>query len=142
MRKCVLFLVLLLASCQKVSETDLPKINGYWEIEKVTFSDAEEKEYKINESFDFFEIKKNKGIRKKVQPQLDGSFLVNDTFENVAIVEKEGNFYLNYTTKYAKWQEKMVKLTDKVLVLENQQKHTYFYKRAGALNFTNGKTTK
>ena len=81
------FISLLFVSCNKtISASDIPKLNGYWEIEKVVFPDGNDKEYSINDTFDYFQIKNNKGIRKKVMPQLDGSFIVNDVFETIEII--------------------------------------------------------
>ena len=87
---------------QKIQPTDIAKLNGYWEIEKVVFDEGEDKDYKMNESYDYFEITNNKGIRKKVMPQLDGTFLVNDAFENVIVRFAEDKAYLDYATPYAK----------------------------------------
>ena len=83
----VLFISLAFVSCkQKIQSTDIPKINGYWEIEKVVFDDGDEKEYAANQNYDYFQISSNnQGIRKKVAPQLDGTFLVDDSFEKVSI---------------------------------------------------------
>lgn len=139
----ITFISVLIISCQsKVASTDLPKINGYWEIEKVVFEDGNQKEYSINETFDYFEIKNNKGIRKKVMPQLDGTFLVNDTFETVEIKETNGKFFLHCSTDFAKWQEEIVSLTDQELVILNPSKKVYHYKRATPINIIpNGKKT-
>ena len=80
MKKIILFLVFgLFLSCkQSISESDLQNLNGYWEIEKVELPDGDKKEYKVNETIDFFKIEANKGFRKKVMPQLDGTYLTND----------------------------------------------------------------
>ena len=67
----VLFCSLLFASCkQEVKSADIAKLNGYWEIEKVVFEKGEEKEYKMNETFDFFQIKNNKGAVLSVSKEL------------------------------------------------------------------------
>ena len=139
----ITFISVLLISCQsKVASTDLPKINGYWEIEKVVFEDGNQKEYSINETFDYFKIKNNKGIRKKVMPQLDGTFLVNDTFESIEIKETDGKYFIHCSTDFAKWQEQIVSLTDQELVLLNPSKKEYHYKRAASINIIpNGKKT-
>jgi hypothetical protein len=47
-------------------------------------------------------IKKGFG---KVMPQLDGSFIVNDAFENVDVRFKDDKAFLDYSTLYAKWSE-------------------------------------
>jgi hypothetical protein len=113
----------------KVSIEDLAKINGYWEIEKVEMPDGAEKDYKVNPTIDFFELKGTKGFRKKVMPQFDGTYRVNDLSEDFTVTEKDGKTYVNYTTLYAKWQEELVELDKEVLVVKNQHGIEYHYKR-------------
>jgi len=134
MKKAVIlfFVSAMLLSCQqKIDKKDLSKINGYWEIEKVILPDGEkkEKEYKVNESIDYFTIKNSKGFREKVMPQLDGKYIVNDLRENLEIVEKEGDFYIKYNTPYAKWSEQLIAISATQLVLKNEQKIEYHYKK-------------
>ncbi|SEA76172.1 hypothetical protein SAMN05443667_108119 [Flavobacterium gillisiae] len=141
----ILVLSLFFVGCQqKIEPTDISKLNGYWEIEKVVFDDGEDKDYKMNESYDYFEItKNNNGIRKKVMPQLDGSFLVNDAYENVVVRFKEGKAFLDYSTPYAKWSEELIAVSDKELVVRNEEKKEYHYKKAGPINLTSdGEKTK
>ena len=132
MKKAVVlfFGILVLFSCTKaVHKGDLSKINGYWEIEKVILSDGEKKEYKINETIDYFEIKNNNGFRKKVMPQLDGTYLTNNQSETITISQDKDDFFLNYTTAYGKWKEQILEISDDQLVLKNQQELEYHYKR-------------
>ena len=140
----ILFVSLLFVAChQKINSADIAKINGYWEIEKVTFDKGTDKDYKMNESYDYFEIKNNKGIRKKVMPQLDGTFLVNDTFENVTVRFADDKVFLDYVTPYMKWSEELITLSTEELVLLNKEKIEYHYKKATAINLLNdGKTAK
>lgn len=140
----ILFLCLFLVSCQqKITPEDIKKINGYWEIEKVTFKEGEDKEYKMNENFDYFEIANNKGIRRKVRPQFNGTFLFNDDFENVKVRFKGEQVFLDYTTAYAKWTEELIRLSDDEMVLKNDQNNEYEYKKAGPINLLeDGKKTK
>ena len=140
----ILFLCLFLVSCQqKITPEDIKKINGYWEIEKVTFKEEEDKEYKMNENFDYFEIANNKGIRRKVRPQFNGTFLFNDDFENVKVRFKGEQVFLDYTTAYAKWTEELIRLSDDEMVLKNDQNNEYEYKKAGPINLLeDGKKTK
>ena len=141
----ILVLSLFFVGCQqKIEPADIAKLNGYWEIEKVVFDEGEDKDYKINESYDYFEITNtNKGIRKKVMPQLDGSFLVNDAYENVVVRFKEGKAFLDYSTPYAKWSEELIAVSDKELVVRNEEKKEYHYKKAGPINLTSdGEKTK
>jgi hypothetical protein len=123
-------LLLVLVSCrQSISEKDLSKINGYWEIVKVEMPEGEDKDYKVNSTIDYFEIADKKGFRQKVMPQLDGTYLTNNLKESIQISEDGGDYYLNYTTDYAKWKEEIIELKDSVLVLKNKQNLEYHYKR-------------
>ncbi|WP_418263475.1 lipocalin family protein [Flavobacterium faecale] len=141
--KIVLIAIVFVSCKQNIEPTDVVKLNGYWEIEKVDVEDGEDKNYKINEFFDYFEIKDNQGIRKKVKPQLDGTFVVNDTYENVKIRFENDKLYLDYSTDFAKWSEEVITLTDEKLVVKNEENKEYYYKKTGAINLTgNGKTTK
>ena len=131
MKKIVLFLVFsLLVSCkQSIAEADLQNLNSYWEIEKVMLPDGEKKEYKINETVDFFKVANNKGFRKKVMPQVDGTYLTNDIIENLEVTVKDGNATIKYTTEFANWEETIIELTAEKLVLKNKQELEYHYKR-------------
>lgn len=140
----ILLLSLFFVACkQKIQPADIAKINGYWEIEKVVFDKGEDKDYKMNETYDYFKITDNKGIRKKVMPQLDGTFLVNDTQENVVVRFDKDKVFIDYSTPYAKWSEELIALSDKELILENKEKAAYHYKKTGPINLTgNGEKTK
>lgn len=130
----ILMLCLLFAGCgQKVEPADVAKINGYWEIEKVVFGDGQEKAYNMNDTFDYFEIKNGKGTRKKVMPQLDGTFLTTGVSENLKIVSKEDQTFLEYTTQYTTWSEELLEVNDKQLVLRNSANNEYHYKRTGPI---------
>lgn len=131
MKKIFLFIVFgLLLSCkQTISKTDLNNLNGYWEIEKVELPDGDKKEYKVNETIDFFKIKDGKGFRKKVMPQLDGTYLTNDIQEDIVIAVKDGDTTIKYKTTYASWNEEIIELTKDKLVIKNQQDFEYHYKR-------------
>jgi hypothetical protein len=141
----VLLIALLFAGCkQKIAPSDVAKINGYWEIGKVVLEDGNEKQYGVNEAFDYFQIDKNNvGIRKKVMPQLDGTFLVNDTFENVKVRFADDQTFLDYSTPYAKWSEEILALTATELVVLNEEKKEYHYKKTGPVKLDEyGKKTK
>ena len=89
--------------------------------------DESVKEYKINPTIDFFEIKNKKGFRKKVMPQVDGTYRTNDLSENISIVTEDGKTYISYITEYAKWKEEILELDSENLVLKNEQDMEYHY---------------
>ena len=145
MKKIVVLLFLfIISSChQKITSSDISKLNGYWEIEKVILYDGTKKNYTYNESFDFFKVTNNKGFRKKVMPQLDGRFLVNDQFEKIEITFENDIAYINYSTPYAKWKEEIESLSSDKLVVINASKAKYYYKKTAPVNILgDGKTTK
>lgn len=135
---------MILTSCQqKVTEQDISKLNGYWEIEKVILPDGNEKKYTINETFDYFQIKDNKGFRKKVKPLLNGRFEVDEQSEKVEIVFEKDKTYMVCTTPYAKWKEELQSLSDEKMVIVNIAKAEYHYKKTAPINLLDdGKKTK
>lgn len=129
MKKYIVLLVAIMAvSCGKtITEEDLVHLNGYWSIEKAVMPDESVKEYKVNPTIDFFEIKNKKGFRKKVMPQIDGTYRTNDLSENISIVTEDGKTYISYVTEYAKWKEEILELDSENLVLKNEQDMEYHY---------------
>jgi hypothetical protein len=126
----VLLLTTILISCtSKPNKEDIAKLNGYWEIEKVDFPDGNKKEYKVNEFIDLISINNNKGIRQKVAPQLDGSFLKGTLQDNIKIVDSSGCYYLKTDSKFTKWEEKILSVSDNAFVLENEAKIVYHFKK-------------
>jgi len=141
----IVLLSVLFTSCKRqIKPADIAKINGYWEIEKVVFDEGEDKEYGANQNYDYFQIESNnKGIRKKVAPQLNGTFLVNDTYENVSVRFQDEKVYLDYSTPYMKYSEEVIELTADELVITNAQNKEFHYKKATAINILgDGKKTK
>ena len=132
MKKIVILVVLFfgLTSCnQSITDNDVAKINGYWEIEKVILANGTKKDYAVNETIDYFQIKNNVGFRKKVTPQLDGTYLVNNQLEKITICKKENAYFINYTTKYTRFKEQIIEVQDSILVLKNDQNIEYHYKK-------------
>lgn len=132
MKKIALILfTLTLFSCNKDSADAL---NGYWEIESVIMPDGKEKDYQASGTVDYFEIKEGKGFRKKVMPQIDGTYMANDSSEEVTVTQKDGKTWLNYNTQFAKWQEELVGVSGDELVIKNAHGIEYHYKKPE--NFT------
>ena len=126
----VLLFIMLLVSCySNVKKEDIKKLNGYWEIKQVKFSTGKTKDYKINETIDYFELKSNKGFRQKVMPQFDGKFQTNGIKENIKVVENDNSFFLEYNTKFGKWKEEIISIEDSILVLKNKENLEYTYKK-------------
>jgi hypothetical protein len=132
----LLCFALVLISCQtSVNKEDIQKLNGYWEIKQVTLADGNTKDYKVNETIDYFELKDNKGFRQKVMPQFDGNFKTNGFKETIKIIQNEKTFLIEYTTKYGKWKEEILSIEDSTLVLKNKDNLEYTYKKFKPFSF-------
>ena len=131
----LLFALLVISCHSNVKKEDITKLNGYWEIKQVKFSTGKTKDYKINETIDYFELKDNRGFRQKVMPQFDGKFKTNNINESIKILEKDNSFFIEYTTSYAKWKEEIITIEDSTLVLKNKDNLEYTYKRFKPFSF-------
>jgi hypothetical protein len=126
----LLLLATALISCtSKPKKEEIVKLNGYWEIEKVEFPDGNKKEYKVNEFIDLISIKNNIGIRQKVAPQLDGSFLKGTLQDTIKVVDSANCYYLKTDSKFTKWEEKILSVSDERFVIENEAKIVYHFKK-------------
>ena len=125
----LLFALLLISCHSNVKKEDIKKLNGYWEIKQVKFSTGKTKDYKINETIDYFELKNKEGFRQKVMPQLDGKFQTNNIKENIKVVEKDNSFFIEYNTKFGNWKEEILTIEDSTLVLKNKENLEYTYKK-------------
>lgn len=132
MKKFILFLVFIIFSCQKkITEKDLHFLNGYWQISKVEMANGEKKEYKVNETYDYFEVKNKTGFRKKVKWQLNGKFLVDNLSEQIKIVVVEDDLIIEYKSKFNSnlITEKIIELTQNELILKSNNDSKYFYSK-------------
>lgn len=130
-----ILLFVLLAGCSpKVDVDKLPKLNGYWEIEKVVFPDGSTKAYEVNASVDFIQINGKEGFRKKMQPQFDGSFRTSDDAERFTVIDKSDILIMSYANAEQTWEETLVALMDDQFEVVNQAGISYHYKRYQPLN--------
>lgn len=130
-------LLLFTFSCQQGNpEEIISHISGYWEIEEVSSAEGERKEFTINMLVDYFEINDNEGFRKKVAPQLDGTFKITDDAEKIEIKTENNQVQLQYSTPFDQWIETVLKADKNQLVLKNESGTVYTYKRFEQLNLT------
>ncbi|WP_298547546.1 lipocalin family protein [uncultured Aquimarina sp.] len=130
MSKYIIYaIILLLVSCSKPNpESFIKHIDGYWEIEKVITSEGIEKQYNFNQSIDFFEVNNMKGIRKKVQPQLNGNFITTRDSETFTLVIENDSLRMHYKTPLSTWKETLISAKEKQMIIMNEAGNLYFYK--------------
>jgi hypothetical protein len=130
MKKYIGFVCFLVFSCSNNPETYIEHINGYWEIEKVTFEDGAEKEYKFNETIDYISINDSlTGYRKKLKPGINNTYYKTSNSENLSLKIENGDLYIYYNTPYANWKEIVIEASPSHLKIINQNKAVYLYKR-------------
>ncbi len=138
MSKIVYLLIFcfLVGCTDRISEENLAKLNGYWEIEKVVFPDGASKDYSVNTVVDYFQIEGLRGFRKKVQPKFDGTYDTSNDAEPLKIIEFDGSFQLHYSNEMSKWSETLKSLENNTIVLVNEEGVAYHYKRFEPINAT------
>ncbi|AEW86298.1 hypothetical protein B0A78_08335 [Flavobacterium columnare NBRC 100251 = ATCC 23463] len=134
----ILFVFLVISCTKKIELKELNKLNGYWQIEKVEVVEGEDKKYVINENYDYFEFTEKQGFHKKVRWQPTGKFLINDLQETIKGIEKEGEIYLEFSSKFGKHKDKLLKITDQEMILEAENGNENYYAKV----MEDGKTIK
>lgn len=131
MQKLLLLLFwLLLFSCgRNIDRADLENLNGYWEIEEVEDPSGHSRNYGLNATIDFLNLEGAKGYRKKVQPQVDGTFITSDDAAFFSIKRKDDSYYMIYRDGDSEWEEQLVRLGPESFSVVNQENYTYHYKR-------------
>lgn len=131
MKKVLTVLILLtLTSCTNNPESFIEHLNGYWEIEEVTLADGTKKEYTYNDTVDFISINDSLiGFRKKLKPTFSGDFQTSSDAENLKVVIENNTLNLYYTTPFGNWKEIVLNVTKDKLLIENEAKVIYLYKR-------------
>lgn len=126
----VFLLTLIVLSCSNSPADNLELLNGYWEIAQIENSYGSTKEYSISQNIEFFEItKERKGVRKKVQPDINGNFTTTNSSQNIDVEINESTVFLKYSTEFDSWQEEILSITPNELILKNQDDYIYTYRR-------------
>ncbi|HSP82817.1 MAG TPA: hypothetical protein VLN72_03715 [Gillisia sp.] len=137
-------ILLLLTGCNsnqnQTPEKQIVHLEGYWEIKRVEIAPDSIREYNYNETVDFFDLNGKEGIRKKVRPQLDGTFQVTEDSENIKVVIEDRELFIYYTTPYDTWKERVVHAEENELKLENEDGMIYHYTRYSPINIDSEKT--
>ncbi|RKR07116.1 hypothetical protein CLV91_3101 [Maribacter vaceletii] len=138
LKTLVILSSLCFISCSsKIEKEDLKNLNGYWEIQKVTFKDGTSKEYKMSTTLDYIHVLDSTGYRKKVQPKFNGTYQTSNDAETFSITEENANFFLNYSSNtVSKRKEKVVTLNKKTLSVVNEKEIMYTYKKFTPINIT------
>ena len=129
MKKIYIFLTILIVSCTNLTDSNLHLLNGYWEIESVTKDDIILKTYTFSNTIDYFELNELSGIRKKVMPRLNGTFMITQHEINFKIIStKNGIINIEYYDNNNTYEETIIKLNSNKLIITNSENYIYTYK--------------
>lgn len=133
--RIVLIVLIVLVGCRpEISEETIQQLNGYWEIEKVTFPNGQTKDFTASTTIDYIEVKDMKGFRKKVQPKFNGTFETSDDAELFKIIGNGNSFQLQYTGSSETRTEDLIDLSEDRFSVTNRDTLTYTYKRYEPMN--------
>lgn len=128
-------IVLLFCSCgTKDLSEEIQFIGGYWEIKSVEMADGSTKTFTVNTSVDYIQIQGDSGVRKKLMPQLDGSFKEFPTSEKFKFHVRNDSLLMHYSTPYANWMETVVKSTKDQFIVKNKDGKEFVYARFEKMN--------
>ena len=132
MKKVILIfsLIFFTVSCNTRSPQDkIENLNGYWEIKLAELPEGITKEFRFSEIVDYIQVEENEGFRKKVRPQLGGTFITSEDRENFSVKIENDSINLYYTTPYNSWKETVLSSEEDELTIINPRGIIYTYKR-------------
>ena len=136
MKFYLLIIFTSLISCSDtVTENDLQKLNGYWEISKVESIDKKTTAFKVNNTIDFYYVdSKNKGYRKKTSLDFSGTYKTNKIKDQITIKNKNGYYIIITKTPFDSWENTIISLNKEKLILKNTNGTLFYYKKHEKLN--------
>ncbi|WP_373059107.1 hypothetical protein [Zunongwangia sp. H14] len=139
MKKSLFLFILCIftLSCEKQDPTEqLQHLSGYWEIDRVEFSEDSVKEYSMSPYVDYLHLEGKNGIRKKVQPHFDGTFTVTNNNEKVEARIENDSLRLYYKTPYSSWKETVLSAEENKLSLLTADGVIYYYNKYEPIDVT------
>lgn len=128
-----LFGIVLLGCQQNNPEEHLEHLTGYWEIDRVEFSEDSVINYKVNATVDYMEFDGEEGFRKKVKPQFDGSFKTSEDVEEITAKIENDSLRLFYKTPFDEWMETVISAEEDKFSVLNRDGKIYYYTKFTSL---------
>ncbi|MCZ4320145.1 lipocalin family protein [Aequorivita viscosa] len=136
-----LIIAMFFLSCEKPNpEAQKQNLSGYWEIKTVKMPDGEKKEFNLSTVVDFIEVKGDSGVRTKVSPKFDGSFITNGVSEKFTLKVEEDSLRMYYKTPFDAWKETVISAKDSTLTVVNRDNKIYTYSKFKKFEFENPST--
>ena len=116
------------------SKINLELLNGYWKINFITQKNETFRPNGLAKLVDHYSLENKNGIRKKAQPLIENKFIVTEDESPFKIINKENDYFIEFETKWYKWREKIIKLSESELILEHQEKKYHYTRFSYDLN--------
>lgn len=116
------------------SKINLELLNGYWKINFITQKNETFRPNGLAKLVDHYSVENKNGIKKKAQPLIENKFIVTEDESPFKIVNKENDYFIEFETKWYKWREKIIKLSESELILEHQEKKYHYTRFSYDLN--------
>jgi hypothetical protein len=129
MRRLLILIFVILASCSQNPEEQIQNLEGYWSIEKVEFPNGTEKKYPYTVTLDHFALNDSIGMKNRVTPRYDNVMVTADTPIDFTWTVKTGDLILNFQDGDQAYSQKVKTCTEDQLVLVHENNTTYHYKR-------------
>lgn len=130
MKKIILIATcIIISACSQKKDELLTNLNGYWTIDKVELSDGSERELMFSNHMDHFALGKTQGVKNRVSPAYDGTFINYESPVNFKWQERDGALFLLFNDGVAKFEQEVIKSTEKELILLHNNGTRYFYTR-------------
>ncbi|MFT5103443.1 MAG: hypothetical protein ACI86C_001097 [Candidatus Latescibacterota bacterium] len=128
-RLIILLLLTTMLSCSTQNPSEqINHLAGYWEITQVEFPDGSLREFGISRTIDYITLNEDGGVRLKVDPKLDGSFVTSGKAEEFKLIIEGDKLRMHYKTPYDSWVETVISTKDSLLVVKNRDDKIYTYK--------------
>jgi len=135
LKKLIFILIFsLLFTCKDTRIDNIVDLNGYWEIASVEKNNIKLKDYTVNTTIDYFEVKERSGFRKKVVPQFNGKYLGSQHESFFTLKTENDSLHIHYNSNETSFKETILKLTKEELIISNTEGFIYTYKPFEALN--------
>ena len=123
----LLILLFLEMGCHtRIVKHDLKLLAGYWRIDFITKKKETFHPKGMTKLLDYYALKKNNGVRKKVEPLINNNFQITEDQNPFTIVYKGKDCFMQFETQWDQWREKIIRLKESELVLEHQEKRYHY----------------
>ncbi|NND51189.1 MAG: hypothetical protein HKN54_02210 [Flavobacteriaceae bacterium] len=127
-KKILLVFILTVLSCRQSAESMIPYLEGYWEISHVEKKGKVIKEFTMNTQVDYFEVHDDlSGFRKKVNPTLEGKFIVSKHQTPFALKMIGNDLQIHYSDNDISYVETILKVNAETLIIKNEDGIIYTY---------------